>query len=437
VRAGLGGYVRARLHRRIFVWFGATILLSCVTVAGVMFLVGLLGSPPHWKRDYQGMVSLVGDRFGQVWDDPARRHELSDAIGRHMEAVVVPRGLDREPLEVGGPRCARRGITVPVKRGSELVGHVEFCSTRSRGRGPITGVLAVIAAGIVLWAASGKIARRLSRPLVELTHVAGEIGRGNLASRMSLKHGEAGEVGSLAHAVNDMAARIERQLADQRELLAAVSHEIRTPLSRIRLLVELSRGGGATPKVLDELDREVMEIDALVGELLASSRLDFAALSMRELDAVELARRALERASLSADRLEIEGGERRVGIHGDATLVARALANLLQNAERHGGGVARLRVGEREGRAFFEVEDRGPGFADGDESRVFESFYRRESQVVVEAEGARPDTSLGLGLALVRRIAIAHGGRAYAENLEEGGARVGIEVAKRATRVSA
>ena len=99
-----------------------------------------------------------------------------------------------------------------------------------------------------------------------------------------------------------MAARIERQLADQRELLAAVSHELRTPLARIRLLVEIARRRGAagsgkpTPATLDEIEREAIEIDTLVGELLASARLDFQALSRSRSTRWRSARRALERA---------------------------------------------------------------------------------------------------------------------------------------------
>src|SRR5207244_2374596 len=140
-----------------------------------------------------------------------------------------------------------------------------------------------------------------TRPYGELARVAHDIGMGKLSSRFSLAPWNAhGEALMLADAINDMAERIEKQMKDQRELLAGVSHEIRTPLSRIRLLVELCRsknGDGASPgklavdeETLDEIDREVVEIDALVGELLASSRLDFAAVSPHDLDAKDVAR---------------------------------------------------------------------------------------------------------------------------------------------------
>ena len=101
----------------------------------------------------------------------------------------------------------------------------------------------------------------------------------------------------------------------------------------------------------------------------------------------------------------------------DATLLGRALANLIDNAKKHGGGVEALRVRRADGKVSIEVEDGGEGFAEGDEGRVFEPFFRRSE-----------NGSLGLGLALVKRIAEAHGGRAYAANREGGGAKVGMEL---------
>lgn len=292
-------------------------------------------------------------------------------------------------------------------------------------------LLALAAAGAMLWLVSLAVARRLGLPLQALTLVAREIGEGNLKSRARLRWHEPGEVGALAEAINEMAGRIEKQLGDQRELVAAVSHEIRAPLSRLRVLTELLRARDVDAATLAKLDREIMEIDSLVGDLLASSRLEFSLLTFHRLDAREIATEALDRAGLEQAKLEVRTAD--TAFDGDPTLLARALANLLDNAARHGGGATALVVRDdgQGGNArphadslVFEVEDHGPGIQKAQLPRLFEAFQRGQ-------EERRGSTSLGLGLALVRRIADAHGGLAWAENRAEGGARVAIRIRRR------
>jgi signal transduction histidine kinase len=341
--------------------------------------------------------------------------ELLDAKGRRLARYGQP--------------CRAQALVTPIRGEDGPLGTVRLCPGRGRSGASLRFALPLLAVAVVLWAASGLISRRLARPLVDLAHVAHEIGAGKLSSRVQLDcHGQ-GEVSVVAEAVNDMAARIERQLADQRELLAAVSHELRTPLARIRLLTEIARGcDRPSATVLDDLDREVMEIDALVGDLLASSRLDFAALTPTRVDPAEIAIRALERAGLDPTLLEVAEGT--PTFEADATLLARALANLLANARAHAGGAERLRVRPGGARSIvFEVEDRGPGFEEGEEARIFEPFFRLERGHC--GDGGAERGSLGLGLTLCKRIAEAHGGRAFAERREGGGARVGIELARR------
>lgn len=317
------------------------------------------------------------------------------------------------------PRLQRRlfrWFGVSILATALVVGTV----TRSAAGEGATLALALVPLLAVVWGASGMIARRLSRPAVELARVANELGSGNLSARTAL--GRCGpsiddEFVVMHRAFDGMAERLEAQLRAQKELLAAVSHELRTPLTRMRLLVEMGRDGAARPSTFDELEREVVEIDALVGELLASSRLDFHAVTTRRLDAVELARRALERAGLDAALLDTGGPH---WLECDEGLLLRALANLLRNAEEHGAGLTRLTVESGEQVVRIVAEDRGPGLPDGDPSSLFEPFSQAPS-------GATRGT-LGLGLALVKRIAEAHGGRAFAEPAAPNGAKVGIEV---------
>jgi signal transduction histidine kinase len=292
---------------------------------------------------------------------------------------------------------------------------------RPHGAHPVRALLLFGVPAVILWVAAGKVARRIARPLYQLTRAAQDLGAGNLKTRVPTDELGFDEVGVLSRAFNDMAGHLERQRADERELLAAVSHELRTPLSRIRLLVEIGRqGGGPMPPALDEIEREAIEIDALVGELLASARLEFQAASPKQLDAVEAARRALERAGEPAERLAAPAQP--VPLSADPTLLARALANLIDNARKHGGGLDGVAVQVQGDRVQFVVTDRGPGFAPGDEVRVFDRFYRGAGG------GSQAHGSLGLGLSLVKRIADAHRGQVSAANRPDGGARVIFEL---------
>ncbi|MDY7230493.1 ATP-binding protein [Hyalangium sp. s54d21] len=413
----LGHYIRARLHRRIFILFGLSILVTGLLVATVMNLVG--GST--WRQEMERARTFASNRFAEVWDVPERRDALVQGISRDMDVDLELRDPSDALLIRTGEPCERPDLSVPVVREGTRLGQVRACYWRTRPRNPWRSILPLMLGGAVLWMASGAIARRLTRPMDDLVRAASALGAGKLETRVKLGRGASGEMGVLAEAFNDMAARIERQMADQRELLAAVSHELRTPLARMRVLTEILRDGGGDPKTLDNVDREVVELDALVGELLASSRLDFGQVTPRPLDAKELGARALERTGLPAELLSAEASD--TALVGDATLLGRALANLLDNARRHGTGAEALRIIEHEGLLAFCVDDRGPGLQPGEETRIFAPFYRKD-----RGGEAREAGSLGLGLALVQRIARAHGGEAFAENRPGGGARVGFSV---------
>lgn len=272
-----------------------------------------------------------------------------------------------------------------------------------------------IAAMVAIWPLGWFATFRIAWPLRELAQVAHQIDSGQLDLRKSLPEGP-GEVGEVSVALRGVADRVAKQLDDQRALMAAVSHELRSPLARVRVLVEMQREGSAPVSVHDDLQAEIDAMDELVGDLLAAARIDFEAVSPQVQRASEVAVRALEVAELSPEVLTVVED---ADVRADPTLLARALASLLDNARRHGGGGIELVVRPRVHHVRFEVNDDGPGFSDGEEEQVFQPFYRGP---------ARRARGEGLGLALVRQIAETHGGEAGARNREEGGACVWIEL---------
>ncbi|MBX2799603.1 MAG: HAMP domain-containing histidine kinase [Myxococcales bacterium] len=268
---------------------------------------------------------------------------------------------------------------------------------------------AAIGALLALWPLGWMATLLIARPMVQLARVAQQLRGGQLSRREALRNGP-DEVGEVAGALRGMADRVARQLDHQRALMAAVSHELRSPLARVRVLVELAREDRAPAGLHDDLQAEIDGMDALVGDLLAASRIDFEAVTPRLLDVGEVCARAVELSPTDPVLDLASAGQ----VQADPTLLARALGVLLDNAHRYGAPPVTLKVRTVEGQVRFVVRDCGEGFAPGEEEQAFQPFWRR------------PGTpgGAGLGLALVRQIAEAHEGSAWADNHPDGGGRV-------------
>ena len=425
----LRAYVGARLQRRLFVWFALTVLATAAIAAGAVWLAVRVTNPDG-PRGFERIRFEYHRRLIAAWHQPGERRRVAEQLhAEHGFDLELQTANGARLDTIGGP-CSRGRRQFPLIRGDRVVGLVEVCVPS----GPPPRFWWGLAVGMVaLWAFCGLAARRLARPLVEVARVAEQIGSGQLdvaiqpVSRFAHSRDEVTVVGEV---LQEMAQRISHQLRDQRELLAAVSHELRTPLGHLRLLLETHRQ--RTPSAerdavfadrdavfAGQVVRELRDMDELVGQLLANARLEFRQMQRQVVSLTQLCVQTLERMGLEPTLLDVEGGH--LSVLGDPTLLQRALANMLDNAQKHGGGATAVRLRAPSGLVVVEVQDAGAGFADGQQAQAFQPFY---------SAGHRAE-SLGLGLHLVEKIVVAHGGRVFARNAQTTapcGAIVGFEL---------
>jgi signal transduction histidine kinase len=248
------------------------------------------------------------------------------------------------------------------------------------------------------------IVRGITRRLERLQRGVESLGAGDLGARVKVEGKD--EVASVAASFNRAAVRIEELLTAHKMLLANASHELRTPLTRLRLGVEFLKDK-ADPARRADLERDIAELDELIGEILLSSRLD-ALDALEHVEEVDVLALAAEEAA-RFDHANVAGEA--ATVKGDPRLLRRLIRNLLTNAERHGKPPAEVTVSVQANEVMLRVADQGEGIPEADRARIFEPFHRREGS---------PAAGTGLGLALVRQIARRHGGDAVLEPVAKG-----------------
>ena len=261
--------------------------------------------------------------------------------------------------------------------------------------------------------------RPLERQLRQLAHAAERFGAGQLDARA--RSAEPGPVGELARSFDQMADRIQRNLDEQRDLLRAVSHELRTPLARLRFsMALLAREDEASRRaaLAEGADRHLAELDGLVEDLLSWARLEHsvAALTRAPVAAARLLGSLQEDLAERDERIRVRLGPVDGVIQADLRLLRRALDNLGNNALRYARAAVVLSCQPADGGLLLSVDDDGPGVPVADRVRVFEPFVRLDPARDSDAGG------VGLGLAIVARIAALHGGRADVVDSALGGA---------------
>ncbi len=285
-----------------------------------------------------------------------------------------------------------------------------------------SGLLAIVVGGVLGW----WMGRRVLRPVGDAALAAERVASGDLDTRMIT--GQDPDLDSLATSFNHMVDAVERRIERESRFVADVSHELRTPLTTLTTTTEIMRARRAemSPKAaraFDLLETEVLRLHQLVEDLLELGRAD-AGVADVQLELVDVAVFvALTMPSCGGATATFEAPEHPTYAHVDKRRLGRVLANLVANAETHGGGLRRVVVssGTDNSRVMISVEDSGCGIDPSEREAVFERFFRG-------AGGRRTSTGAGLGLSLVAEHVQLHGGRVWVEGTEGSGARFVVEL---------
>jgi len=273
---------------------------------------------------------------------------------------------------------------------------------------------------------------RALSPVHNITEAAQDITLRDLRRRLP-EPTTGDEIANLSVVLNKMIARLQESFDNVSRFTADASHELRTPLTIIRgeleALLQHSDLSGQIRSALGSLLEEVERLVAIVERLFALSRLDAgeAQIERIEFNLAELAETTVEQMSLLADEKRISlrcKTTKTVRVRGDRTRLKQVIVNLLDNAVKYtpDGGAVELSVWSRNGTAFLEVKDTGPGIPESALPHVFERFYRADEVHSRDVEGA------GLGLAIVRSITTAHGGDVSVSSEADSGCRITLRL---------
>ncbi|HEY2764944.1 MAG TPA: HAMP domain-containing sensor histidine kinase [Pseudonocardiaceae bacterium] len=417
--------------------------LGVLVVVLLMMLVAAdVAFTSQSRRDLNARVvgkAVLAAQLARAGVAPAelvRRIQEPDVAVRLVTASgeVLGRAPDVAPRRGGGAPVFRRSL--PGGSQITLVGDVSGISAaqqRLRRVLLLVGVLAAAVATTVLLAST----RLALAPLDAMTALARSIAGGNRGRRLSPTRTDT-ELGRTASAFDDMLDALEgterqakasearalasesRALASEariRQFVADAAHELRTPLAGVQAAAQASVSPDLAEPERQRLHvllvREAHRAGQLVEDLLALARLDAGQQPRREPVAlVDLARAETERVRLLSPALQIVVGGVAVTVAADAQQVSQVLANLLDNARRHAAARIDVQVTREAGTAVVTVADDGPGIAEADRERVFDRLVRLDAartqpDGVGTAQGA---SGAGLGLAIARGIARAHGG---------------------------
>ncbi|MBL8439080.1 MAG: HAMP domain-containing protein [Zoogloeaceae bacterium] len=377
------------------------------------------------EKGLAGLVEELGDRVASPVD-PDAVYGLADPQDRILAGNLSawPAGLTHQDeawfriKDAAGHNIEGKifvlygGERLLVGRRSPLAPFRESMSTRLAWSGALT----ILATALIV----GAFMRHLHRRLQRMADEAKVIQRGHLSRRLSLSP-RRDELDVLAVRFNQAFDEIERLVDATRHVSSALAHDMRRPLIHLRNtleaeLAELAPGADLAQR-LKALLAQTDDLLATFAALLRLARLESGTWEVRRqpCDLAEIAEDAVDLYAAQAEQegrsITLAGGS--AVIEGDRDLLFQLLQNLLENALRHGAGEVEVSLGTDEAFAHLVVRDQGSGVRPEALPHLFDRFYQADTS-------RSSDLGSGIGLALVKGIVEAHGGRVKAENADPG-----------------
>jgi len=399
--------------------------------------VALLG--PAAASD--SLLAALAPRAGRELILAAPDDHILAASAPPLRALRITRSQNRVDLDLDLKTEGKAGMRRIIQLGSDgavvhgpggaLVGRL-FTAPREADPQPafllavnrwmLAGVAGSAAVALLLTLA---LSRRILGPIEGLTRAARRMEAGDLDPRVAVTSRD--EIGDLARAFNAMAASIRTNEALRRSLVTDVAHELRTPLTNLRAQIESIQDGLAAPDeaTLRSLHEETLLLARLVDDLqdlalAEAGRLPLHRACVPVADAIDSAIAAMRpSAAVRGVTLVADIAAGLPALHADPGRIAQVLRNLLANAITHSPKAGTVTVSARAAAAgvTIAVQDSGAGIAPGHRPHVFDRFYRADPSRARESGGA------GLGLAIVRQLVEAHGGRVEVASEPGHGAR--------------